>query len=204
MSLTVSGTAANYDPIPEGTHLAVCNMLVDIGIQFSERFNNRNEKVIIGWELPDVKIDLSDGPHSRSITQTYTSSINEGSNLRNDLAAWRGRDFTKQELDAFNLRNILGTSCLINVVHKQSNGKTYANIQSVMALPKGMKPGQLSEPPVEFDFDLNPLTDIEKLPKWIQEQIKKSETYQGKIQQNKDLRNVGVLSEVQDDGELPF
>lgn len=204
MSLTVSGTAANYDPIPEGTHLAVCNMLVDIGIQFSERFNNRNEKVIIGWELPDVKIDLSDGPHSRSITQTYTSSINEGSNLRNDLAAWRGRDFTKQELDAFNLRNILGTSCLINVVHKQSNGKTYANIQSVMALPKGMKPGQLSEPPVEFDFDLNPLTDIEKLPKWIQEQIKKSETYQGKIQQNKDLRNAGVLSEVQDDGELPF
>lgn len=204
MSLTVSGTAANYDPIPEGTHLAVCNMLVDIGIQFSERFNNRNEKVIIGWELPDVKLELSDGPHSRTITQTYTSSINEGSNLRNDLAAWRGRDFTKQELDAFNLRNILGTSCLINVVHKQSNGKTYANIQSVMALPKGMKPGQLSEPPVEFDFDLNPLTDIEKLPKWIQEQIKKSETYQGKIQQNKDLRNAGVLTEVQDDGELPF
>lgn len=204
MSLTVSGTAANYDPIPEGTHLAVCNMLVDIGIQFSERFNNRNEKVIIGWELPDVKIDLSDGPHSRSITQTYTSSINEGSNLRNDLAAWRGRDFTKQELDAFNLRNILGTSCLINVVHKQSNGKTYANIQSVMALPKGMNPGQLTEPPVEFDFDLNPLTDIEKLPKWIQEQIKKSETYQGKIQQNKDLRNAGVITEVQDDGELPF
>ena len=139
MSLTVSGTAANYDPIPEGTHLAVCNMLVDIGIQFSERFNNRNEKVIIGWELPDVKIDLSDGPHSRSITQTYTSSINEGSNLRNDLAAWRGRDFTKQELDAFNLRNILGTSCLINVVHKQSNGKTYANIQSVMPLPQGQR-----------------------------------------------------------------
>lgn len=204
MSLTVSGTAANYDPIPEGTHLAVCNMLVDIGIQFSERFNNRNEKVIIGWELPDVKIDLSDGPHSRSITQTYTSSINEGSNLRNDLAAWRGRDFTKQELDAFNLRNILGTSCLINVVHKQSNGKTYANIQSVMALPKGMNPGQLTEPPVEFDFDLNPLTDIEKLPKWIREQIKKSETYQGKIQQNKDLRNAGVITEVQDDGELPF
>lgn len=204
MSLTVSGTAANYDPIPEGTHLAVCNMLVDIGIQFSERFNNRNEKVIIGWELPDVKLELSDGPHSRTITQTYTSSINEGSNLRNDLAAWRGRDFTKQELDAFNLRNILGTSCLINVVHKQSNGKTYANIQSVMALPKGMKPGQLTEPPVEFDFDLNPLSDIEKLPKWIQEQIKKSETYQGKIQQNKDLRNAGVLTEVQDDGELPF
>lgn len=204
MSLTVSGTAANYDPIPEGTHLAVCNMLVDIGIQFSERFNNRNEKVIIGWELPDVKLELSDGPHSRTITQTYTSSINEGSNLRNDLAAWRGRDFTPAELEAFNLRNIIGTSCLVSIVHKTSNGRTYANIQNVMALPKGMKPGQLTEPPVEFDFDLNPLTDIEKLPKWIQEQIKKSETYQGKIQQNKDLRNAGVLTEVQDDGELPF
>lgn len=204
MSLTVSGTAANYDPIPEGTHLAVCNMLVDIGIQFNERFNNRNEKVIIGWELPDVKLELSDGPHSRSITQEYTSSINDGSNLRNDLAAWRGRDFTPAELEAFNLRNIIGTSCLVSVVHKTGNGRTYANVQNIMALPKGMNPGQLTVPPVEFDFDLNPLSDIEKLPKWIQEKIKKSETYQKKIQQAKDLKNAGVLSEVQDDGELPF
>ena len=81
-----------------------------------------------------------------------------------------------------------------------------ALVEVVAVLVGGMgeeRQAQLSLP-VEFDFDLNPLSDIEKLPKWIQEKIKKSETYQKKIQQAKDLKNAGVLSEVQDDGELPF
>ncbi len=199
MSLTVnSGSASTIAPIDEGTHLGVCNMIVDLGMQYNETYKNSSRKVLIGWEIPGETIELDDGPHTRTISKRYTASLNESANLRQDLAAWRGRDFTAQELEAFDLRTILGKSCLINVIHKESAGKTYANIQNIMALPKGMEKGTLSSPAVVFDLDTDPLEAVEKLPKWIAEIIKKSQTYQDR------LTAPPAVTEVEDDGELPF
>ena len=201
MSLTVnSGSAATYDPISEGTHLAVCNMLIDLGVQKSETYGTSSRKVLIGWEIPDETIELDDGPVPRNISQRYTASLNERAILRRDLAAWRGRDFTDQELAAFDLKAIVGKSCLINVIHsKGQNGKVYANIQNVMALPRNMTPGKLSEPPVVFDLDEDPIEDVDKLPKWIAETIKKSPSYEEK------LTAAPKMEELPDDeGELPF
>ena len=199
MSLIVnSNPASSIAPIPEGTHLGVCNMLVDLGMQFNETYKNTAHKILIGWEIPGETIELDDGEHTRTISKIYTSSLNESANLRQDLAAWRGRDFTGQELEAFDLRSIVGTSCLINVVHQAKNGKTYANIQSIMALPKGMEKGRLSENAIVFDLDKDPLDVVDTLPKWVAEMIKKSETYQERLIQPP------TLTEAVDDGELPF
>lgn len=199
MSLIVnSNPASSIAPIPEGTHLGVCNMLVDLGMQFNETYKNTAHKILIGWEIPGETIELDDGEHNRTISKIYTSSLNESANLRQDLAAWRGRDFTGQELEAFDLRSIVGTSCLINVVHQAKNGKTYANIQSIMALPKGMEKGRLSENAIIFDLDSDPLDKVDALPKWVAEMIKKSETYQERLIQPP------TMTEAEDDGELPF
>lgn len=207
MSLTVNGSSAtSIEPIEEGTHLGVCNMLVDLGMQFNEVYKNSSRKVLIGWEIPDETIELDDGPHPRQISKRYTASLNEKSTLRSDLAAWRGRDFTPEELAAFDLRNIVGASCLINVIHKESNGKTYANIGNIMALPKGMAKGKLSEPAVIFDLDTDPVEDVEKMPKWIGDIIKKSETYQQRITPAVAPADGSTnFVELDDaDGELPF
>jgi len=200
MSLTVNGSSAsNIAPIEEGTHLAVCSMIIDLGQQYSEVYKTSSRKVLIGWEIPDETIELDDGPHPRTLSKTYTASLNENANLRQDLAAWRGRDFTPEELAAFDLRAISGKSCLINVIHKESNGKTYANIQNIMALPKGMKPGKLDEPPVIYDIDSDPIEQVESLPKWIGDRIKKSTSYQEK------LNAAPAMEELDDEsGELPF
>lgn len=207
MSLTVNGSSAtSIEPIEEGTHLGVCNMLIDLGMQFNEVYKNSSRKVLIGWEIPDETIELDDGPHPRQISKRYTASLNEKSTLRSDLAAWRGRDFTPEELAAFDLRNIVGASCLINVIHKESNGKTYANIGNIMALPKGMAKGKLSEPAVIFDLDTDPVEDVEKMPKWIGDIIKKSETYQQRITPAvAPVDGSTQFAELDDaDGELPF
>ena len=207
MSLTVNGSSAtSIEPIEEGTHLGVCNMLVDLGMQYNETYKNSSRKVLIGWEIPDETIELDDGPHPRQISKRYTASLNEKSTLRSDLAAWRGRDFTPEELAAFDLRNIVGASCLINVIHKESNGKTYANIGNIMALPKGMTKGKLSEPAVIFDLDTDPVEDVDKLPKWIGDIIKKSETYQQRITPAVAPADGSTnFVELDDaDGELPF
>jgi hypothetical protein len=189
----------SFAPIEEGTHLGVCCMLIDLGMQYSEVYKNSSRKVLIGWEIPDETIELDDGPHPRTITKQYTASLGESANLRQDLAAWRGRDFTGAELEAFDLRNIVGKSCLINVIHKESNGKTYANIQNIMALPKGMQPGKLADKPLVYDIDADPPEMVDSLPKWIAERIKKSESYGERI------TKPVTMQELDDsDGELPF
>jgi len=41
-------------------------------------------------------------------------------------------------LEAFDLESLLSVGCLINVIHESRNGSTFANVASVMRLPKGM------------------------------------------------------------------
>lgn len=201
MSLTVNGTSgANIAPIPQGTYLAVCNMLVDLGVQFNEAYKNSSRKVLIGWEIPEETIELEDGTHTRTINKRYTASLNEAATLRQDLAAWRGRDFTPEELAAFDLRSIVGASCMISIIHREYNGKTYANVSSIMALPKGTPKVKLSENALVFDLDTATVDDVEKLPRWIGDIVKKSVTYQEKTVTPPD---VSEFTE-EDDGELPF
>lgn len=207
MSLIVNGSSAsNIPPVPAGTHLAVCNMLVDLGEQYNERYGNSSRKVLIGWEIPEEKIELEDGPHSRTIRKQYTASLNEKSNLRKDLAAWRGRDFTPEELKAFDLHNIVGASCMINVIHTKKDDRSYANISAIMALPKGMGKGSLTEKPLVFDLDTASLDDVEELPNWIGDIIKKSSTYQEKLSAEQVTAETELteLPDDFDDGELPF
>ena len=202
MSLTVnSGSSASYEPISEGTHLAVCSMLIDLGQQFSEKFGTSSRKVLIAWEIPDETIELDDGPVPRTISTRYTASLNERSILRRDLEAWRGKKFTDEELAGFDLRAIVGKSCLLNVTHtKGQNGKTYANVGAIMSLPRGQAPAKLSEPPVVYDIDADPVEDVEKLPNWIAEIIHKSPSYEEKL----NAKPTFTVVEDDGDGELPF
>lgn len=203
MSLTVNANpTSSIAPIPEGTYLGVCNMLVDLGVQYNETYKNASRKVLIGWEIPEETFTVDGEEKPRVLSKRYTASLDERATLRQDLAAWRGRDFTPEELAAFDLRNIVGASCLINVIHKESNGKTYANISSIMALPKGMKKGTLSEPATVFDLDSCTLSDIDNLPKWIGEIVKKSQTYEEKMAAPAKIEE--FVEDLKEEDGLPF
>lgn len=200
--LTASASSGgSFSPIPEGTYSAVCNMLIDLGMQRNEKYGSVARNVQIGWQIPDEIIEIDGKEEPRIISKSYTLSLGEKANLRADLAAWRGRDFTPEELKAFDLRNIVGAPCLINIIHKENNGKKYANISSIMALPKGMPRPQMAGEPTVFDLDESPLSDINNLPKWIAETIYKSETYKERA----DAKLEPEFKELDDgDGELPF
>lgn len=213
MSLTVNeNSASSIAPISEGTHLAFCVWLIDLGVQYNETFKNSSRKVMLGWEIPDEQIDTEDGTKNRTITMRYTASLNENSNLRRDLSAWRGRDFTEDELEEFNLRNIVGKPCLLNIIHKTKNGKTYANIQSVAAVPKIMKDAvqaaTRTAETIVFDLDESTVEEVDQLPTWIAEVVKKSLTYKEKLDLMYQEQLAPVtgknLTELEDDGDLPF
>lgn len=206
MSLTVSANSTStIEPVSQGTHLAVCGLLVDLGLQLNKKYNKLQPKVLIGWELPEqTYIDSNGDAKPKMVYNRYTANLNDGSNLRRDLAQWRGRDFTPDELDEFKLQNIVGKSCFINIIHNEYNGKIYANVAGIMALPNGVKPGKLSEPATVFDIDNISEAAIEDLPNWIGDIVKQSEEYKNMKNAENQMIEEPQFSEIEDDGELPF
>ena len=208
MSLKVSesGGGSNIPMLAEGTYAAVCYMLVDIGLQENKQYGNSSRKVIIGWEIADEYVEVDGEKKPRVFSARYTASLNEKAILRRDLAAWRGRDFTEAELAEFNLCNIIGAPCMIQIIHKTaSNGKTYANLASIMALPKGMTAPKRTLDPVIFDIDESDLSELEQLPEWIANMVKASESYQQRLAADRGSNRVMAdFDETDDDGDLPF
>lgn len=211
MSLTATNKGGNrISPIEAGTHPAICYGLIDLGMQYNEKYKNSSQKVLIMWELPDEKIEIDGELKSRIISQTYTCSLNEKAVLRKDLASWRGRDFTDEELAAFDLRTIVGVPCLLSIIHKEYNGSPYANVGGIMKMPKGMPPIVQTMDSIIFDLDSSPLEDMDKLPGWIQKRIMASETYKERVDGAGDKTGdeaseyQNELTELEDDGELPF
>lgn len=211
MSLIVSenGNGGGFPIIPEGTYPASCYMLVDLGLQKNEKYGNSSPKVLIGWELADEYVEIDGKKQPRVFSARYTASLASKAILRRDLAAWRGRDFTDDELVKFNLRNILGAPCLIQIIHKTgTNGKTYANLASVMKLPKNMPMPERTLEHIVYDIDESPLSALDKLPEWIANTIKLSESYKARFEaeaENSAAAEYTAEYEEYDDGnDIPF
>lgn len=194
MAIIVSANeGGNYTPIEEGTYIALCYGLVDIGDVYSEKFDKAVPKFMILWELVGAGTVTVDGrEYNRSVSNSYSKSLNPKSNLRKDLRAWRGREFTDDELKRFDMVNILSAPCQIQIINATSNGKTYSNIAAIMNLPKGMPKPVHTHDVVHWDFEDNTIGDDawEKIPEWLRGVIQNSETYQF-ITAN----NVGHLSD---------
>jgi hypothetical protein len=78
------------------------------------------------------------------VQKQYTASLHEKASLRKDLEAWRGKPFTKDEAQGFDVERLIGATCLLNVQHVERAGSTYANVTSLMRLPHGMPAMQAS------------------------------------------------------------
>ena len=144
-------TEGDFELTPAGTHVAVCYRVIDLGTQQIDfkGETKKQHKIMLSWELCDEF--MTQGRNEGlpfSIHKRYTLSSHEKSSLRKDLESWRGKPFTDDDFGKFDIKVLLGIGCMIGVVHAESNGKVYANISSIMKLPKGMS----AKPPV------NPIT----------------------------------------------
>ena len=202
MSLLVNagnGGGGDFENCPAGSFAARCYQIIDLGHQTFEWKGEAKvaPKVRITWELNEM---MSDG-RPFSISREYTASIGDKANLRKDLEAWRGRPFSAEELRNFSLENVLGAPCLLGIVHKPSkdNSKVYANVGSIMALPKGMPSPELVNPAVKFDIGEFDQNIFNSLSSYVQKKILMSkELEEGGIPQAKE-----VEPEI-DSEEVPF
>jgi len=137
MPIIVKEPESQFLPAPAGVHAAVCCDAVDLGM-VPNRFDPDSgpvHTVRLVWQIGE---DMKDGKPFL-IKKDYRSSLHEKAALRGDLEGWRGAPFTWQELAGFDLENIIGKPCMINIVHKTGRkGGVFANVAAIMPLAKGM------------------------------------------------------------------
>ncbi len=200
------GTGANIAPLEEGIYTGVCSWLIDLGEQMNKQFNKISHKIMLIWDIAGEKITINGDELNRTVNREYSLSLHEKSGLRKDLQAWRGKAFSAEELEGFNLVNILGKPCQIQIIHEEKDGHKYARIGGIMAMSKGMTMPEGEYPSYIFDLtEKETWQNFRKLPEWIQKKIKEAENYEASQFAEYQRMDEGFMPlEDGDDEDLPF
>ena len=188
MPLPVSQPENDFKPAPAGMHHAVCYCCVWLGSTYSEKYDTWTDRVLVIWELPNVrqKFTNDDGvEQDLPMTQSkfYTRSLHEKSNLYKDLITWRGVNFTKEELLEFDLFNIIGANCQVQIMHDE---KGKAKVLSIMPLTNGMNKLPPEHEIIKYSIQDDGLT----IPANISDGIKKMIMASREIEQLQHARSV--------------
>jgi hypothetical protein len=199
--------SGNFIPVklPEPqTTVARCYSLIHIGTVaniFNGRIDAKRpsvEKIRITWEMPKLLAVFNEkkGEEPFVVGIDLTLSTNENSNLSKLVKEWRGKPLTDKERKAFDPSVMLDKPCLINfnVVQKKkyrgehidepTNENSVLVLNSITPLPKDMTCPKMMNPPMLWDWE--PIISgkeefdeekFNKIPSWIQNQIKESEEF---------------------------
>lgn len=204
MSIIVKEDQRKNILAPQGNHLGICISIIDLGTSFDQYYQKDLHKIRITWELCNEKAVFKEDeePKPFVVSKDFTCSLSEKSNLRQHLESWRGKAFSKPELEGFDLINILGKPCLVNVLHRtaKTSGNEYVVVSGVSPLPKGMSvPESINKKFMlafdEFDWDI-----FSSLPEFLKDKIKLSDEYKELAEKHDVDDDIGPL----DYDEIPF
>ena len=201
MTFTIKDTGGGGDwtPIDAGVYHGICYSVVDLGTQFSQLYGVEQKKLWICWELPEERIEVEGENKPRVISNFYTQSLHEKSNLRGHLESWRGRAFTEKELAGFDISKLFGVNCQINVIHKTNQkGQTKAVIGSIMPLSKSMKKLDSENNYVYYSMEEHGLNIPDAVPDGIKAMVMKSKEYNETGQQQDEWREDNMPTDLQD------
>ena len=199
----------NFKRVPSGVHIGRCYSIIDLGTQVTDgQFGLKEQhKIRIGWELfgedddgQPLTVDVDGKEMPMTVSKSYTVSLHEKANLRKELAAWRGRDFTEEEAKAFDVSKLVGAYCMVNVTTSESNGKTYSNVAGLTPLPgalKNAKPQPVHDN-IIFNLDDPDRALLETFHEKLRDAIKRSPEWA------KANGKAPVSNAIQEDEEAPF
>lgn len=173
-----------YAPIPAGTHLARCVSIVDLGTQITEYEgkSKTDRKVRFTWETPNETqvFKEENGEQPFLVSRVLTLSLHSKATMRKTIESWLGRKLTaREEAEGYDLSQLLGKECIVNIVHKEVGDKVYANVDSISPVMKGMVcPKQITDS-IFFSLEegeYQPMT-FEGFGDWLKEIIMKSPEY---------------------------
>jgi len=173
--MIVKGTETSIEPeIPAGIHEAACVFLAHIGTQ-PKTWEGRDytvPQVIVGFECQQIE-----GHPRTSLWSSF--SLKKKSQLRKQLESWRGKPFTEEELAGWDLEQIVGKPCQIQVIHRENAaGYKNARIENVLPAVKGQSKATTTKPIVWSVADaLADSSRWQDVPEWIQDAAKRSIEY---------------------------
>lgn len=183
MSLNVKNESGDFTPAPAGNHVGICYAVIDLGTQHQDAFTwegkpiaeSNKPQILIMWEIPAEQVEIDGEMKPVVISKFYNAFLSERANLRIHLEAWRGKGFSEEELAGFNIGNLLGKACMVNIVHTD---KGKAKVAGIASIPKGLAvPEQVNES-ILFDLDNYNQGTFEKISEGIQNIIKRSPEWQ--------------------------
>lgn len=163
-------------PVEPGVYMAVCIGVVDLGEQYSEIYKSFSNKIKFVWALPSETIEIDGKKEERQLSREFSVATKKNSKLRSFLCGWNSKNYSDEEFMELDLFDQLGKACQLNVVLSDSG--EYANVDSVMPIPKGF-PAPVSQTEyIAWDMDAWDDAAFDRLPGWTQDQIKKSTQFQ--------------------------
>lgn len=185
MTLTAPAIDKKRDPVPAGNHTARLYEIIHIGTintGFKDKEGNDEsaDTVRLTFELCNEMKVFKEGeePKPLAVSREFSFYMSPKANLRKFVEGFIGTTLTDTEAEAFDLEQLLGDACLLNVVHKVSKaGNTYALISAAAPLPKGLVAPALFNDKRLIDVNTASKEEIDALPEWIAGKIKSSEEY---------------------------
>jgi hypothetical protein len=196
----------SFDPVPAGSHIARLYQIIHIGTIATEWQGKKSQtdKVRLTFELCNERKAFKEGdePKPYSISREFSFYMSRKANLRQFVEGMIGTALDEEEAGIFNFEDLLGTECLLNVIHTESktNGNTYADIKSASPLPKGMKAPEIFNEPKLIDVNEATSEEIDALPEFIKDKMKSSEEYDKRFRQ---AERAGTKEPVSPD-DIPF
>ncbi len=142
MSLIVKSSTGDFQPVPEGLHQAVLFKIIDCGTHLDQRWQKYQRSLMFFFEIPAVRLEIEGEDKPGIVMQRYTLSLHEKANLRKMLEGWRNKKFTAEEVaQGIDLTKLIGKPCQVQVMHNESSdGRTFANVNSVLPWPDSVPP----------------------------------------------------------------
>jgi hypothetical protein len=205
--LPPANAGGDFTPAPFGSHPGRCIQIIDMGTAKSNfKSADGREKMThtirFTFELMCDEV-MGDG-RPFTISKSVNLTMGEKAGLQVFLTAWRGRAFTADDMENFDMSRLLGMACMVSISHKQSEalGKTYAQLTSVTMPPKGFAVPKAVNPLVLFnmsDENCNPKT-IEQLGAKTQEMIKATPEWRNLMNGGAGVDQTPEVEAEEDDG----
>jgi hypothetical protein len=124
MAIIVSSNGKDFEKPKTGWHQAVCSNVYG---PFTESYEWQGKtvtakKVVILFELDQL---ITEGEYKGKRFTTsgrFTASLHEKGKLRPFLEAWKGKAFTEEGLERFDLELLIGVNCNVSLIEKEKRG----------------------------------------------------------------------------------
>ena len=178
MAIIAKAGGTAREPAPVGNHVARCVRIIQIGTveQTWEGKVKQVHKVRISFELPHEKkvFDEAKGEQPIMVDIPRTLSLNRNARLRAELESWRGRPFTEEEAEGFDISALIGVPCMLNIIHTDEG---YERVHAITPVPKGMEVPAQVNPSAVLSYDNWNQALYDSMPDFIKKDMMSSPEY---------------------------